>query len=202
MLFIFRHPRVKLKLAEETITKFVDRDLIFFLYDKSFSHWDFYMANFLISFKDIRSTIDNKMFRRDTNRNRSVVEKAPNPGVYNKYYSERDKCYSFILTHADKTNTLYKIVPSKLYVNIPHLGFERWFEFNLKQMKIIYSLSDDVKEIKAFFRRLMFINKQDKIILDSEKFEHITPMLFKCMQKYNQHASLADKRTNWIANFM
>jgi hypothetical protein len=160
------------------------------------------MANFLISFKDIRSTIDNKMFRRDTNRNRSVVEKAPNPGVYNKYYSERDKCYSFILTHADRTNTLYKIVPSKLYVNIPHLGCERWFEFNLKQMKIIYSLSDDVKEIEAFFRRLVFINKQDKIILDTEKFEHITPMLFKCMQKYNPHASLSDKRTNWIANFM
>jgi hypothetical protein len=132
-------------------------------------------------------------------RNSGIIEKAQN-AVYSKYYSERDKCFSFILTHADNTNTLYKIIPSKLYVNIPHIGCEKWFEFNLKQMKIIDSFSNDQKEIESFFKRLVFVsNKQDKIILDTEKLENITPMLFKCMQMYGQNS---DNKTNWVVNYM
>jgi hypothetical protein len=195
-----KNPRIKFKLGDETISKFIDHDLIFYLYDKNFLNWDFYLANYLISFKDIRKTIDTKLSRPKEARYKSVTEKEPTPVVYSKYYSERDKCYSFVLTHTDKTNTLYKIAPSKLYVNIPHLGVERWFEFNLKQMKIIYSLSDDQKEIEAFFRKLLFLNKNGKIILDIEKLENVTPMLFKCMQKYTQN--MQDKKTNWIINFM
>ena len=158
----------------------------------------FYLVNYLISFKDVRKQIDTRICKREP-RYKSITEKESKPVIFNKYYSDKDKFYSFILTHSDKTNTLFKIVPSKLYVNIPQYGVERWFEFNLKQMKIIYSLSEDHKEIESFFKKLLFLNKNDKIILDIEKLENVTPMLFKCMQKYTQST---EKRVNWIINFM
>jgi hypothetical protein len=160
------------------------------------------MANYLISFKDIRKTIDKFIFKKDR-RGAGLRDRLSSMVLLpikdqNKYYSEKDKCYSFIITQSDKTNTLYKIAPSKLYVNIPNLGVDRWFEFNIKQMKKIETLSNNPDELQQFFKRLLLVNKRHTIILDFEKLENTTPILFKCLQKQAE-----DKcNVNWVTSFM
>jgi hypothetical protein len=165
------------------------------------------MSNYLISFKDIRSTIDRKQYKKG---GRTMVFKeggrqasvAVLPTAnHSKYYTEKDKCYSFIITQSDRTNMLYKITASKLYVSLPHYGIERWFEFSIRQMKQIETLSNNTTELQDFFKQLLFLNKRDIIILDFEKLENTTPILFKCWKK--RYQAVEDKsNSNWVIGFV
>jgi hypothetical protein len=194
-MYNFRCPRVKLKFGDDIITKFVDRDLILYMYDNNFICWDFYMLNYLISFKDVRKQIDQKYLRKfpEVKENKKTVKREKVPA---KYYSDDDKSLSFIITLNDRSNTLFKIIPSKLYVNIAHLDLDKWFEFNLKQMKKIDACSSEIFEIEEFFKRVVFLNKDKSITLDFEKLDSITPVMFKCLLMGSR------KNENWITSFI
>ena len=41
------------------VKKYIDFDLLFFIYSKNFTMWDFYIINYLLSFKNFRDFLDN-----------------------------------------------------------------------------------------------------------------------------------------------
>jgi hypothetical protein len=164
------------------------------MYENNFASWDFYMINYLISFKDIRRRLDNMSTEVKSVRATNPEKRCKDSP---KYYNEEDMCFSFILTLADRTNMLYKITPSKLYVNIPNMNIDKWCEFNLRQMRIINTFSEDVKEIEEYFKKVLFLNKRKQISLDLEKIEKTNPILFKCMLTSKGVGGI-----NWITSFM
>jgi hypothetical protein len=161
------------------------------MFDNNFVSWDFYILNYLISFKDIRYKINNL----------NIDEVKPKTNRIHKdpplYYSEEDKCFSFIMTLTDRKNILYKIQPSKLYVNVPNLNQDKWYEFNLKQMKILNTFSNEIKGLETYFKKVLFLNKKQQISLDMDQVEKTTPILFKCLLN-----SKEETKINWITSFM
>jgi hypothetical protein len=158
------------------------------------------MINYLISFKDVRCKINHQFLEKfkytggiAMNSSRRTIKS------HGKYYSEDDKSFSFIMTLNDRTNMLFRIVPSKLYINIPYLNNDKWIEFNLKQMKHINSFSTDIKEIEDYFRKIVFLNKFDQIALDQEKLDSTNPISFKCMINPLRENG---KNANWITSYM
>jgi hypothetical protein len=188
---------VKYLIDNDKITKFVDQDLIFYLYDKNFLNWDFYMVNFLISFKDIRRSIGKRMLHGE----RVKLEKSMTNKISYKKYSENNTCYSFIFTHSDNVNVLYKIVPCRIYANIPSLRKDRWFDFNLRQMKHIEIISGSNKPaIEIVIKKLLSTGKQNELSLDVGKLECITPITFQFM--LNTITKEFKQKANWICNYM
>jgi hypothetical protein len=177
---------VELKIGHTKLTKFIDRDLFFYIYDKKFISWDFYMANFLISFKDVRETIDNLQGKKKIQHSRMNSRLKIEPENYSGVFSESDNLYSFVMTGGERVNSLYKIIPNELHIAIPHYSIENKFLLNLKQMRIVNQLSQDRLEIESFFRRIAFLSKKDHIILDYDRLDTMTPVLFKCIQKYEK----------------
>jgi hypothetical protein len=164
------------------------------MYEHNFISWDFYMVNFLISFKDIREIIDN------TQRNKKIKHSRINSQVkihkdIPKTCSDEDRFYSFILTNADGANSYYKIIPSQLQVFIPHYELEKQFYFNLRQMRIVDLLSQDKSHVESFFKKILFLNKKDQIILDYDRLDSMTPVLFKCIQRYEKEDR---SKQNWV----
>ena len=48
------------------IQKYIDYDLLFYLYHNKFQHWDFYILNYLFSFKQCRLVMDRLLSKNKT----------------------------------------------------------------------------------------------------------------------------------------
>jgi hypothetical protein len=143
------------------------------------------MVNYLISFKDVRQVIDNLQGKKKIKHSRlnSTVKIHKD---YPMTCSQTDRFYSFIITGNDRVNSYYKIIPSELAVTIPRYEIETRFSFNLRQMRVIDQLSHEKAEVESFFKKILFLNKRDHIIMDYDRLDSMTPVLFKCIQRYEK----------------
>ena len=157
---------------------------------ENFVNWEFYLINFLISFKEIRSLVDFYSNRKGYNSHRELETFRENV----KYCGDSDKFYSYICSIKDGQNIIYKIIPTILKVDIRDYILNFTIEFTLKQMSIIGRCNDN-SNLDLFFKKILYLTKKNELILDFEKLENITPTLLKYVVC---DKNLKNEKNNWI----
>lgn len=125
-----------------TIDKYIDYDLLFYLYQRKFLNWDFFILNYMFSFKQCRLLIDKLLSKI----NSTKTAKKILIGEVKKYnYQMENKVISYISTNEIKENTIHLINPCKLKVSLIKVSntgdsykYTYNILFNFAQMKKIY----------------------------------------------------------------
>lgn len=85
------------------ITKYVDYDILFFMYKKMFLNWDFYLLNYLMSFTKCRRCIDRVYSKMPVSSNEQNVISLDRVKEHN--YSMREHQMIFISTDSEGVNS-------------------------------------------------------------------------------------------------
>lgn len=125
-----------------TIDKYIDYDLLFYLYQMKFLNWDFFILNYMFSFKQCRVLIDKLLSKYNSQKTAKKIL----IGDVKKYnYQMENKVISYISTNELKENTIHLITPCKLKVSlikVSNTGDSHQYTyrilFNFSQMKKIY----------------------------------------------------------------
>ena len=107
-----------------SIKKYIDYELLFFIDDKQFSAWDFYIINYLFSYKIFRATIDRIL-------SKNVINTIKGTQVKNVYISmDKEKVYSLnhhkgkltYLCTQNQINLINEISSLKIKVSVPNFN--------------------------------------------------------------------------------
>lgn len=170
-----------------TIEKFIDYDLLFYLYEKHFQVWDFYVLNHLFSFKECRLLMDRLL-----SKNTKIIEK------YQSYklkigkektikYQESDNQISYISTNELGENYFHQINPIHLKITVLHYSnstndyqYSYIVTFNFSQMRKIFEGLTVVSVAKIQKILLKFSEiKEKKFSFDFDKFDSINKVDWK-----------------------
>ena len=163
------------------IQKYIDYDLLFYLYHKNFQHWDFYILNYLFSFKQCRLVMDRLLSKNKSVR-KIVINKPIIIGEVKRYqYKESDKMISYISTNEFRDNVIHQIKPLMLKVSLMHYSINDNYQYN-------YMISFSFQQMHKIFEGLSIFNeeklnkillkfteiKESKLSFDYSKFDEMT----------------------------
>ncbi len=207
-------PTLYFSLVDKNIKfeKIINYELLFYMFNKNFINWDFYVFNYLFSFKKFRNIIGKSLSYFDENPFNDLNLNLDSNLKVLSYENLKSNYYFFIATR-DNNNEMYKIKPGSLILKVKLLDtFKYEYEhiekiyFNLYQTKI---LSESIKKInkpkeflKKFFNVSLY-NNRDKLIFnfDFEKFNEININEFAekmNKNKYYEKESRNNKSINKI----
>jgi hypothetical protein len=187
---IIRLPSSEIVFQNQIVRKYIDTEVMLHMFMENFLNWEFYLINFLISFKEIRSLVDFYSNRKAYKSNQELDLFKENV----KYCGDCDKFYSYINTKEDKQNIILKIIPTVLKVDVRDFNLCFMFEFTLKQMRIIGKCNQN-SNLDLFFKKILYLTKKNELVLDFEKLENITPTLLKYVVC---DMNLKNLKNNWM----
>ena len=149
--------------TKTVIHKFIDEKLFTFLYCQDMLNWDFYLINYLFSFKSFRTIIDALSSKIKTNNQIFYVNKKIKMSENRiKENNLSDKIASFIFTNRENKNYILNLVP--MYLIIP---------YKIQSIKYLN------KTIKFYFTIGEFLS-----LIESSKFVDLEEYLNKFIE-YN-----------------
>ena len=162
------------------IKKFLNYELLFFLYEKKFILWDYYLINYLFSYKKFRKIISkmNSYLLNNSIYNNSIInldEKIKSL----KYDDYNQKEFIFINTKENNICEVFEIKCGFLIVSFDLFEFDfnviekkEIFQLNFLLLKKIYEIFYKIKKpfdfIKKFFN-LKFYNNRGEYYINFEK---------------------------------
>ncbi len=175
-------PKINLLIEKRNIKikKFLNYELLFFLYEKKFILWDYYLFNYLFSFKKFRKIISkmNSYLLNNSIYNNSIInldEKIKSL----KYDDYNQNDFIMINTKENNICELYEIKCGCLIISFDLFEIdynviekEEIFQLNLLLIKKIYEIFYKIKKpfdfIKKFFN-LKFYNNRNNYYINFEK---------------------------------
>ena len=166
-----------------SIEQYIDGYMLFYLYESNFLNWDFYLMNYLFSFKKCRNIIDaivSKSNHKDHYANMKCECKAP--FVVLPHHKYKHNMYDFISTNEPCINTYNYITSLDLkvtlckYENMPSdYKYEYVIHFNLQQtIKIMKGLKGFPQEKIASYLVKFTEIKERELKFNYELFDSIS----------------------------
>ena len=145
-----------------SIKHFIDFELLFYLYEKNFENWDFYITKYLSCFKKIRFLIE-KLNSHNCIKNQIFFLREPKT----KFYSFSQETLFNIHTDENNNNEIIKI--KSFYIIVTLSDLDLLFE---REYHIYFSFSHLIKLIQiekyinkfCFLLKFIDINKNEKTI--------------------------------------
>lgn len=163
-------PLVQLIVLKQHIrfNKYIDFDLLFFLYEKKFVSWDFYLINYLFSYKRVRTVFDKLV-------SKSLLEPIENMVInLNKEYIDDYSVYDiqndYLYTDDNMETVLYRIKSGHMI-----LAYS-WLNFDGVTMKTNYFIQFSIGEMKLL---LKMSNKLHHFLSIMKRFANIKPLINK-----------------------
>lgn len=160
------------------VKKFIDTELLLFIYHKNFAFWDYYVSHFLVSFREFRKFF-SKLFSKspDLNVDEDLKKVFPNENKVNKLnYDNTSVCYLLTLKEENGLMKNYLHYLNSFSVkarddnrNLHHL------KFNIKQMKILSKIAEE-RDMNSFFKKLIVkstMNGEQTLKVDMGFFEKV-----------------------------
>ena len=177
---------------------FIHRDLILYLLMNNFLDWDFYMVNYLITYKKFRIFYEKNQSKLNENRNKKINQYMILPKIVN--YIDKlniQKSFLFFHTNEEKINSINIIYTFKLEVQKYQKKF--FFPFTFYQSKII-SIISNCQNLNTFFLKLLKAdNNLQTVTLDYSFFAFFNEKDFK---KYFPKEEILNEEysLNYISN--
>jgi hypothetical protein len=205
-------PEVVLYISKEnkTVRKFIETELMLYIYSLNFANWDFYISNYLVSYKDFRNFL-SKIFSKAKTKffNKTISNRDINDNtifsseVKILEVSEKDETFSYMFSNSDDDQLGENNLKHQIHImhsfNLavkPESGVTQNFKFNFAQMKILAKLSE-CRDLNAFCRNLLiFSNTEIKISLDYSFFKDIDELYYKISK--NLYKNEIDQKGNAI----
>ena len=182
-------PEAIFQVGKTVLKAYINIELIFYLLENNFKNWDFYISQYLFSYKECRRNmgeltsvrsmvdlhkkdldslpvIDNSSNRKAMN----VKSKKKNP-INNlniekiQQISEKSKTYEYIYTD-EKNNNYVKIVHNFVVTSrCKSLNLKRKFvfDFNFYHMRILNKILR-IQGLNFFLKKLIYMDKQDSVL--------------------------------------
>jgi hypothetical protein len=188
-------PEVVLYISREnkTVRKFIETELMLYIYSLNFANWDFYISNYLVSYKDFRfflskifSKAKTKFFNKSIS-NRDIDDYTLfSTEVKILEVSETDETFSYMFSYNEDEQLSGKSLKHQIHTMLSfnlavktENGVTQYIKFNFAQMKILAKLSE-CRDLNAFCRNLLILNNSDNIIsLDFAFFKDIDESYYK-----------------------
>ena len=160
------------------IVKKMDYELLFFLYEKNFSAWDFYMINYLFSYKLFRNVIDRLLSKNtidlSTNKLTNCIINLQREKIHT--YSTNQSSITYLYT-SDKTY-LNQITSFSLIVTIPDFDNQKYkINFDFSQLLKLYQCVPIIQITKIDKALVKFVDmdrEKKTFSFNYEKFDSLS----------------------------
>ena len=201
-------PEAIFQLGRTVIKKYIDIELIFYLIENNFNNWDFYISQFLFSYKEWRKNVGKLISVKSTGELfskeldsfpilKSALSTKDMRDIYTKnnkiinlnserihQISDKSKKYEFIYTGKNNINYI-KIfhnffIVSRCYSLSKNSFF---FDFNFSHMRILNRILK-IQGLKYFFKKLIYVDKENLCL--KLKYEELTSLAngnYKILEK-------------------
>ena len=176
-------PEAIFQLGKTTIKTYIDIELIFYLIENNFKNWDFYISQYIFSYKDFQKNMGKlisvknsaDLFPKELDSFPSLKHTLSTKDMKELFIknkinylqsekihqvSEKSKKYEFIYT--DKNNFNYiKIFHNFLIISkcSSLIKNKFYFDFNFFHMKILNRILR-IQGLNYFFKKLIYIDKE------------------------------------------
>lgn len=166
-----------------SIEQFVDGYMLFYLYENNFLNWDFYLLNYLFSFKKCRNIIDTIVSKSNHKEHFANMKcECKSPFVVLPQHKYKQHVYDFISTEEPGVNTYNYVTSLDLkvtlckYENMPSdYRYEYVIHFNLLQtLKIMKGLKGFPQEKLASYLVKFTEIKGREVKFNYELFDSIS----------------------------
>ena len=184
---IIESPRIYFKYLNKNIQfiKILDFELLFYLLEKNFVFWDFYIFNYLFNLKKFRIILKKCLSYINDEKCKNLIVNLDHKIRVLNYEDYNYNEYILIKTNKLFFNSIIKIKSSIIKIKFNLLNNqnktyekEKIIYFNFKQTKILYELyyqlNNDFNNFFKKFINIKFINnnKSYKFFFDFEKFNN------------------------------
>lgn len=176
-------PEAILKIGRTSLRAFVDIEYIFYLIENDYENWDFYISQFIFSYKEclyyLNEIISLKNRRKTTIiksnsqplfDNINTVDRKQGNNLINRNIflnmeknlkiSDKSKIYEFFYT--DKNNSNYIKIFHNFFITARCKSFKKRnkfiFDFNFSQMRLLNKISR-IQGLNHFIKKLIYIDK-------------------------------------------
>ena len=164
-------PEITLKIENKNIIikKFIEKEMIIFLFNKKFIHWDYFILKYLYNFKEFKKLLENLQshspkFNKIFNLNSKIkikIYKINNYYVNNINTDEFNDNYLITFNNLVLVVTYFNVNNNNKYLYIIH--------FNFKQIKKILKIEKFIDKINFLMKFIEFDFEWDKINFNYEK---------------------------------
>jgi hypothetical protein len=197
------------EFCNKIIMKYIDQDLFCFIYMNNFLNWDFYIINYLFSFKLFRKFIEyhlSKRIQKDylffnfetiKNNGNSIFSLSKSKVLE---YNKKDLFYCFFCTKENK-NSLYTFHSYSIKVEYDQLNSKKnWvFELNFEQMKFLNQVNQ-YESLEKFIPKMLIYNFQNgDLRMDFSVFKDFSPKILNYKKK-EADIGLYKKDIDYISN--
>ncbi len=160
LIFInfIRLPEIQISVPKFNICieKFIDSELLFYIFFKNFAFWDFYVSNFLVTFRAFRKFF-SKLFSKSPDVSlEGNVNIFPNEMKINKLLHEISS-FSYLITIKKENgcikNYIHRINSFSVQARDDNKE-AHIFKFNFKHMRILSKLAQD-RDISNFLKKIL-----------------------------------------------
>ena len=164
-------PEITLKIENKNIIikKFIEKEMIIFLFNKKFINWDFFILKYFYNFKEFRKLLENLQshspnFNKILNLNSNTkikIYKLNNYYVNNINTDEFNDNYLNTFNNFVLLVTYFNVNNNNKYVYVIH--------FNFKQIKKILKIEKFIDKINFLMKFIEFDFEWDKINFNYDK---------------------------------
>ena len=207
-------PEAIFQLGKTIIKKYIDIELIFYLIENNFNNWDFFISQYLFSYKEWRKNIGKLISVKSTGELFSKeLDSFPTlkgslstknmKEIYTKnnkiinlssekihQISDKSRKYEFIYTGKDNIN----------YIKIFHNFFiisrcsslsknKFYFDFNFAHMRILNRILK-IQGLQYFFKKLIYVDKENLCL--KFKYDELSSLSngnYKMLEKFEPNKS-------------
>ena len=177
-------PEAIFQVGKTILKAYIDIELIFYLLTNNFKNWDFYISQFIFSYKECHKNIGKLLSKeskgalfslenlnsfsllKNSESMKNIKEISKKNKITNSLnsekihqISEKSKKYEFIYTDANNINYI-KILHNFFISSRCELFKNKFcFDFNFDQMKILNKILR-IQGLEHFFKKLIYIDRQ------------------------------------------
>ena len=189
---------------KKTMNKYINKELMIFLYQNNFLNWDFYILHFLYSFKTLRRVLSGIFSAKNNNRYKRFSASNDYSDIWDNNKKEKEKekeklnignmlmlknfnlnnTVSFDYKNFEYNFLLMDNVNLSLFILRSYTIYAFYasikrpviyeFKFNFQQMKILYIISL-FEKLENFIYKLLYI-KNGEINFNYSYFDHFLTM--------------------------
>ena len=179
---IVKAPEVIFRVGKLVLQTYIDIELIFFLIGKNFKNWDFYVSQYIFSYKEFLINMGKLISKKSSGQlypkesikfpliilnNQSTKEIYSKKIKINNINSEKikqisDKCKKFEFIYTDENNNNYIKILHNFFILARCKSFinnKFCFDFNFFHMKILNKILR-IQGLEYFFKKLIYIDRQ------------------------------------------
>ena len=180
-LVTLKTPEICFKINGKEIKKNIDIELLFFLSEKNFENWDFYIIEYLFSYNDFILIINSffsiykskhiKSLKYNNDYRNNIIHLTKEKKVK---YSKKNRKIEFIFTDDDLNNHIKILHNYKLFVFNKNINpyYQFCFHLNFMQMKSLH-IASKKQGIKYLLEKIIITDKDNmKIKLNYEYLDN------------------------------